>query len=118
METAILASVVGGGCDASLDVGSAPAVGGLVRLWYYSLLPGPGCCLSSTDLRHRGYRAEGTAGSDLTSLRRLGKEVELAEYVGEDHWPGMWTEASYRDLYARIVRWFDQHLTPSHARWG
>lgn len=44
------------------------------------------------------------------ALKRLGKRVELRQYVGEGHWTGMWSDRSYRDIYARVLRWFDVHL--------
>lgn len=44
------------------------------------------------------------------ALRRLEKEVELVEYEGEEHWPGMWTEPAYRDYSNRVIAWFDEHL--------
>jgi dipeptidyl aminopeptidase/acylaminoacyl peptidase len=47
------------------------------------------------------------------ALRRLGKKVELAEYEGEEHWPGAWTEPAYRDYANRVITWFDQHLRTS-----
>ncbi|MGI8912802.1 MAG: alpha/beta hydrolase family protein [Chloroflexota bacterium] len=47
----------------------------------------------------------------FAGLRRLGKPVVLAEYEREDHWPGMWSDAAYRDLWERVVRWFGEHLT-------
>jgi dipeptidyl aminopeptidase/acylaminoacyl peptidase len=43
-------------------------------------------------------------------LRRLGKKVELRRYEGEGHWPGVWSERSYRDLCERVLAWFDEHL--------
>ena len=46
----------------------------------------------------------------FVGLRRLGKRVELRRYTGEGHWPGIWSERSYRDLCERILNWFDEHL--------
>lgn len=46
----------------------------------------------------------------FVGLRRLGKKVELRRYEGEDHWPGRWSEQSYRDLCACVLAWFDEHL--------
>jgi dipeptidyl aminopeptidase/acylaminoacyl peptidase len=50
------------------------------------------------------------AGAVFVGLRRLGRKVELRRYEGEDHWPGRWSEASYRDLCERVLAWFDEHL--------
>jgi dipeptidyl aminopeptidase/acylaminoacyl peptidase len=47
----------------------------------------------------------------FVGLRRLGRAVELRVYEGEDHWPGMWTEAAYRDLHDRVLSWFDRWLS-------
>jgi dipeptidyl aminopeptidase/acylaminoacyl peptidase len=41
-------------------------------------------------------------------LRRLGKEVEYAKYVGETH--GISGRANTIDVYTRVVRWLDAHL--------
>ena len=46
----------------------------------------------------------------FSALRRLGKRVELRVYQGEAHWPGVWSEASLRDLCAAGLRWFDAYL--------
>ena len=46
----------------------------------------------------------------FVGLRRLGKRVEFRQYRGEQHWPGMWTEPSIRDLAARILEWFEEHI--------
>jgi acetyl esterase/lipase len=46
----------------------------------------------------------------FVGLRRLGKPVELRRYNGEGHWPGTWSEQSYRDLSQRVIAWFDYYL--------
>jgi len=50
------------------------------------------------------------AGEAFSALRRLDKHVEARLYEGEDHWPGMWTETSFRDMCRAVIGWFDQHL--------
>jgi dipeptidyl aminopeptidase/acylaminoacyl peptidase len=46
----------------------------------------------------------------FVSLRRLGAEVVYAKYVGEDHYPVMWSRANQRDLGNRMLAWFDKFL--------
>lgn len=46
----------------------------------------------------------------FVGLRRLGRTVELREYEGEGHWPGMWTEEAYLDFHDRVLSWFDRWL--------
>lgn len=47
---------------------------------------------------------------EFVDLRRLGKEVSYAKYMGEDHAPGNWSYANQIDFLNRIVEWFDGHL--------
>lgn len=54
---------------------------------------------------------KGQADEVFSGLRRLGKRVELRRYRDQDHWPGLWTEPSLRDLCNRVIEWFDEHLT-------
>jgi dipeptidyl aminopeptidase/acylaminoacyl peptidase len=58
------------------------------------------------------------AGEAFGALRRLGKRVELRVYHGEGHWPGTWSEASYRDVCGRILAWFDTYLGCSPELWS
>jgi len=44
------------------------------------------------------------------ALRRLGKNVVYAKYDGEGHSPLYWKYANRRDLYNRVISWFDEHL--------
>jgi len=51
-------------------------------------------------------RAEET----FVALRRLGREVRLVEYAGEDHHPGSWSIANATDYWQRIFDWFDRYM--------
>jgi dipeptidyl aminopeptidase/acylaminoacyl peptidase len=57
-------------------------------------------------------RAEET----FVALRRLGKEVTLVRYEGEEHHPGEWSIANATDYWDRIFEWFGRHLRPAGAR--
>ncbi len=57
---------------------------------------------------HPGEAAQ--AGEAFSALRRLGQRVELRLYQGEEHWPGVWSERSFRDLSERLLQWFATHL--------
>jgi len=46
----------------------------------------------------------------FVDLRRLGKEVEYAKYVGEGHSPPLWSYANQLDFCNRMIDWFDKHL--------
>jgi len=46
----------------------------------------------------------------FVGLRRLGKEVEYAEYQGEGHSPLSWSYANQIDLCNRMIKWFEKHL--------
>jgi dipeptidyl aminopeptidase/acylaminoacyl peptidase len=46
----------------------------------------------------------------FVGLRRLGKEVEYANYEGAGHIPSTWGYANYVDFCERIISWFDRHL--------
>jgi dipeptidyl aminopeptidase/acylaminoacyl peptidase len=49
-------------------------------------------------------------GEELYSaLARQGKDAELVTYWGEGHVPV--SPANLRDYYARVLAWFDEHLT-------
>jgi dipeptidyl aminopeptidase/acylaminoacyl peptidase len=48
----------------------------------------------------------------FVDLRRLGREVAYAKYLGEDHDPGGWKYANQVDLSYRVIDWFDTHLKP------
>src|SRR5438045_6614316 len=51
-------------------------------------------------------RAEET----FVGLRRLGRDVTLVEYAGEDHHPGSWSSADATDYWNRIFAWFEKYL--------
>jgi dipeptidyl aminopeptidase/acylaminoacyl peptidase len=48
----------------------------------------------------------------FVALRRLGKEVEYAKYMGEEHSPAYWSYANQVDFCQRMIAWFDVHLKP------
>lgn len=59
----------------------------------------------------RGLSGETEQGIEIfTGLRRLGKDAEIRIYEGEDHWSGMWSEASYVDFAERALDWFSRYL--------
>ncbi len=47
----------------------------------------------------------------FVALRRLGREVEYAKYEGEGH--TLSSDANRRDVFERLIRWFDTHLKGS-----
>ena len=46
----------------------------------------------------------------FVGLRRLGKQVEYAKYLGEEHTESGWGYANQIDYLTRIINWFDKHL--------
>ncbi len=46
----------------------------------------------------------------FVGMRRLGKEVEYAKYLGESHVPRDWNYVDQLDVANRIIEWFDRHL--------
>jgi dipeptidyl aminopeptidase/acylaminoacyl peptidase len=46
-------------------------------------------------------------------LRRLGKQVEYAQYLGEEHTPSTWSYADQIDVASRWIGWFDKYLGPT-----
>jgi dipeptidyl aminopeptidase/acylaminoacyl peptidase len=76
-------------------------------LFYLDRVTTPILLVSGT--AHPGEPAQ--SAEAFSALRRLGKRVELRIYDGEAHWPAAWSAASVRDLCARGLRWFDEHLT-------
>lgn len=60
----------------------------------------------SEDSGAAAFQADGV----FVDLRRLGKEVTYAKYMGEDHVPTYWSYANQIDWLNRIVNWFDVHL--------
>jgi dipeptidyl aminopeptidase/acylaminoacyl peptidase len=46
----------------------------------------------------------------FVGLRRLGKEVQYAKYLGEGHSPTDWCYANQLDLSNRMIGWFNQYL--------
>jgi dipeptidyl aminopeptidase/acylaminoacyl peptidase len=58
---------------------------------------------------------DGAVSSFLTDqmfvgMRRLGKEVEYAKYLGEGHVPRDWNYVDQLDVANRIIEWFERHL--------
>lgn len=49
----------------------------------------------------------------FVALRRLGKDVDYAKYMGEQHVPSGWTYANQVDLCNRMIEWFDKYLKPA-----
>jgi dipeptidyl aminopeptidase/acylaminoacyl peptidase len=47
----------------------------------------------------------------FVGLRRMGKEVVYAKYIGEDHSPLYWGDANMSDYCQRVIDWFNQHLS-------
>jgi dipeptidyl aminopeptidase/acylaminoacyl peptidase len=46
----------------------------------------------------------------FVGMRRLGKEVEYAKYLGESHVPRDWNYVDQLDVANRIIEWFERHL--------
>jgi dipeptidyl aminopeptidase/acylaminoacyl peptidase len=46
----------------------------------------------------------------FVGLRRLGKEVVYAKYVGESHSPESWSYDNSLDYCNRMIEWFERHL--------
>jgi dipeptidyl aminopeptidase/acylaminoacyl peptidase len=46
----------------------------------------------------------------FVTLRRLGKQVVYAKYIGEDHSPDTWSAENQLDLGNRVVDWFNRFL--------
>jgi len=65
---------------------------------------------------HGSHDSSGVApflGDEIfADLRRLGKEVEFAKYVGEGHSPRDWNLPNQDDLSNRIVAWLKRYLGP------
>jgi dipeptidyl aminopeptidase/acylaminoacyl peptidase len=51
----------------------------------------------------------------FTGLRRLGKRVEYASYLGEGHWEGLWSGPNQVDYLRRVLAWFDRYLKGGQA---
>jgi dipeptidyl aminopeptidase/acylaminoacyl peptidase len=51
------------------------------------------------------------AEETYASLCYLGKEVTLARYEGEEHWPGEWGYANQKDYWERVLSWFSRLLS-------
>jgi len=54
-----------------------------------------------------------TADQVFTGLRRLGKPVEYARYLGEEHTESGWGHANQIDYLTRVINWFDKYLKGS-----
>jgi dipeptidyl aminopeptidase/acylaminoacyl peptidase len=52
----------------------------------------------------------------FTGLRRLGKPVSYARYVGENHWEGTWSYANQVDALGRQIAWFERYLKPAASK--
>ena len=50
------------------------------------------------------------AAETFVALRRLGREVQLVRYEGEQHHPGSWSVANATDYWQRIFVWFDRYM--------
>jgi len=50
------------------------------------------------------------SGEMFSGLRRLGKKVVLACYLGEDHSPGSWRYPNVVDFWQRVLAWFAEAL--------
>ena len=48
----------------------------------------------------------------FVALRRLGKDVTLALYEGEDHVQGEYSIPNQKDYFERELNWFDRYLCP------
>ena len=46
----------------------------------------------------------------FVGMRRLGKEVEYAKYLGESHVPRDWNYVDQLDVANRVIEWFERHL--------
>jgi dipeptidyl aminopeptidase/acylaminoacyl peptidase len=46
----------------------------------------------------------------FVGMRRLGKEVEYAKYLGEIHVPRDWNYVNQVDVANRVMEWFARHL--------
>jgi len=46
----------------------------------------------------------------FVGLRRLGREVVYAKYIGEEHHQEQWRFANQLDYWTRVLTWFDDHL--------
>lgn len=52
----------------------------------------------------------------FVGLRRLGKEVEYAKYLGEGHSPIYWSYANQVDVCNRLIDWFDRYLSAESSK--
>jgi dipeptidyl aminopeptidase/acylaminoacyl peptidase len=50
------------------------------------------------------------ADQTFVGLRRLGKAVEYAKYMGEEHSENVWGYANQLDYLNRVIAWFDKYL--------
>lgn len=62
----------------------------------------------SADRRAASYLSD----EAFVGLRRLGKEVTYAKYMGEDHSPIYWSYSHKLDYCNRIIGWFDRFMRP------
>jgi dipeptidyl aminopeptidase/acylaminoacyl peptidase len=46
----------------------------------------------------------------FSALRRLGKRVEYARYLGEGHSEEVWSVLNQADYLRRAIGWFDRYL--------
>jgi dipeptidyl aminopeptidase/acylaminoacyl peptidase len=46
----------------------------------------------------------------FVDLRRLGKQVEYAKYLDEEHSPLAWSYGNQLDFCQRMIEWFNDHL--------
>lgn len=52
----------------------------------------------------------------FVDLRRLGKQVEYAKYLDEEHSPLGWSYGNQMDFCQRMIEWFNSHLVPLDRR--
>jgi len=58
------------------------------------------------------YVSDINAKMPFVALRRLGKDVTLALYEGEDHVQGEYSIPNQQDYFERKIKWFDRYLCP------
>ena len=60
----------------------------------------------SNDEAHPAFLADDV----FVGLRRLGKKIVYAKYMGEGHTPVDWSYANQLDLARRVITWFETYL--------
>ncbi len=62
---------------------------------------------------HGGNDSPHLAEEVFVGLRRLGREVVYAKYVGEEHHQAQWSGPNQLDYWTRLLAWFGAHLQPA-----